>query len=83
MSIAYSSTIDVSSGIPALGEFLKNADPSQDYVAAGPGRLTPNVPQLLPAALDDVTRNFGLKTYEAMLTDPAVWSSISRSSLPS
>jgi hypothetical protein len=62
-------------GTPAIGVTLDNPDPARDYIASGPGRFTPTVPQLLSSSFDDVTRQFGHRTYEAMLTDPAVYSS--------
>lgn len=59
-------------GMPAIGVPLPNADPTREFIVTGPGRYTPNIPQLLSQEFDDVTRNFGHRTYEAMLTDPAV-----------
>jgi hypothetical protein len=61
-------------GNPAIGFPVTNPDPTRDYIYTGPGRLTPSIPQLLPQEIDDVTQNFGFKTYEAALTDPAVYS---------
>jgi len=76
MSYFGSSIYDVGqSGTPAIGVPLKNPKPGQEYIASGPGRLTPSIPQMLDSDFDDVTRNFGSHIYEAMLTDPAVSSS--------
>lgn len=77
MSYSGQSTYDAgqSAGSPAIGVPLTNPTPGQEYIASGPGRFTPDVPQMLPREFDDVTRNFGSRTYEAMLTDPAVYSS--------
>ncbi len=61
-------------GNPAIGFPVTNPDPTRDYIYTGPGRLTPSIPQLLPQQIDDVTQNFGFKVYEAMLTDPTVYS---------
>ncbi|WP_406698575.1 hypothetical protein V5E97_06795 [Singulisphaera sp. Ch08] len=68
-------TTGYSEGSPVIGEPIKNPRPEQEYIAAGPGRLTPAIPQILGKEFDDVTRNFGSHPYEVMLTDPAVYSS--------
>lgn len=77
MSYFGSSIIDAghSGGSPAIGTPLKNPKLNQEYIASGPGRLSPAIPQMLSKDFDDVTRNFGSHCYEAMLTDPAVYSS--------
>lgn len=62
-------------GVPVPGMPLTSTDPTQEYVAGAFGRLTPRIPQLLPVAWDDISKNFGIRTYYAMLTDPAVKSS--------
>ena len=62
-------------GLVVPGLPLTEPDPTQDYIAGAFGRLLPRVPHLLSQDFDDVTRNFGARTYEAMLTDPAVYSS--------
>jgi hypothetical protein len=62
------------SGSAALGNPTITPDPTKDYIYVGPGRMTPQIPHYLPQEIDDVTRNFGFKTFEAMLTDPTVYS---------
>jgi hypothetical protein len=62
------------SGNAALGNPTITPDPTKDYIYVGPGRMTPQIPHYLPQEIDDVTRNFGFKTFEAMLTDPTVYS---------
>lgn len=75
MSSLGSSIFDLGTGsLPAIGTPVK-PKPGEDCIASGPGRLTPNVPQMLGKDFDDVSANFGIRTYEAMLTDPAVYSS--------
>lgn len=69
------STGSTTSGMPAIGVPVRKPDPTIEYLASGPGALTPQIPQQLDSHFDDVTRNFGFRTYEAMLTDPAVSSS--------
>lgn len=67
--------IGVAEGSPVIGTPVASPAPGQEYIASGPGRLTPSVPQMLPSEVDDVTRNFGPQVWAAMLTDPAVSSS--------
>lgn len=71
----YENIGDYGDGTIAVGVPVRDPDPSTDYVVTGPGRLTPGIPQLLPQAFDEVTKNFGFRVYESMLTDPAVKSS--------
>jgi hypothetical protein len=55
-----------------FGRKTVTPDPTRDYIQDGPGRFNPEYPESLIQEFDDVTRNFGHKTYVDMLTDPAV-----------
>lgn len=66
--------VPTSGSNPAIGFTTIKPNPTAEYIYTGPGRSTPGIPQLLTQEIDDVTRAFGFKTYEAMLTDPAVQS---------
>ncbi|MDR3634334.1 MAG: hypothetical protein P4L84_11065 [Isosphaeraceae bacterium] len=64
------------SGMPAIGVPVPDADPTQEWIASGPGRYTPTIPQILPEAIDRVTNRYGFAAYDLMLaTDPVAWSS--------
>ncbi len=59
--------------IPAGAPRVK--DPRKEYIAAGPGWMSPAYLHTMSNAVDDLARAFGPRVYQAMLTDPAVYSS--------
>ena len=60
--------------MPISNQKIARPSPSREYLAVGPGRLTPAIPQSLPHGFDDLSKTLGYRAYEAMLTDPAVQS---------
>ncbi len=62
--------------IPVSGASEIVPDPTREYVSGGDGFSGDlNVPYKLPETIDDVTRAFGFKFYEAMRTHPDCFAS--------
>lgn len=49
----------------------RKADPAKEYVSAGAGYNLATQAKVLPDVVDDVSRDFGRRIYDAMDTDPA------------
>lgn len=62
-------------GIPEGARPVK-ANARREYVAGGNGMLPTNYPRVLSNAVDDIAREIGWRSYDAMLTDPAVQSAV-------
>jgi hypothetical protein len=62
-------------GMPG-GSTPARVAPTREVVAGGSGLFSPSYPRMLSSAVDDISREVGWRSYDAMLTDPAVSSAV-------
>lgn len=65
-------------GAPFSGDAttINKPDPTREYVTGGDGYAPQVLPKILPETIDDITRFLGWRTYDAMNTHFAIFSSI-------
>lgn len=75
MGLDPSSTLVIGAGFGIVPGPVRPVDPKKEYLASGPGRFMPAMPQVINRTIDDLTKWYGFKHIMAALTDPAVQSS--------